>query len=110
MSKVVRDPKDHSSQPHRIHWLEERVGVIYETMCQRGKEVFGEGFHMSWPFFLDLRPYYVKDATRETCMCVYHLRFDEMATGARALIFFTLLLKPLTNPNLTPNAWTHQDF
>lgn len=82
-SKVVRNPKDRSkeSQPHRIHWLEERVGLIYETMLKRGKQVFGEGFHMSWTFFLDLRPFYVKDATRETCLCIYHLRFEEMASS-----------------------------
>lgn len=80
-SKVVRDPSDRKSVPHRIHWLEETIGVIYASMLKRGKQVFGEQFHMSWPYFLDLRPYYVKDATRETCMCVYHLRFDEMANG-----------------------------
>lgn len=65
--------------PHSLvrgnNWL------IYETMLQRGKQIFGPDFHMSWPYFLDLRPYYVKDATRETCMCVYHLRFEEMADG-----------------------------
>lgn len=82
MSKSVRDPKNRrSTDRHRVHWLEESVGTIYETMVARGKRHFGAEFHMSWPFFLELRPYYVKDATRETCMCIYHLRFEEMATG-----------------------------
>lgn len=81
-SKVVRNPNDrHSHEVHRIHWLEERVQVMYSTMLKRGAQVFGEKFHFSWPMFLALRPYFVKDSTRETCMCVYHMRFDEMATG-----------------------------
>lgn len=81
-SKVVRNPKDRkTNETHRIHWLEERVHVIYSAMLQRGKTLFGDDFHFSWPMFLDLRPYYVKDSTRETCMCVYHMRFDEMARG-----------------------------
>lgn len=81
-SKVVRNPEERkSNETHRIHWLEERVQVIYGAMVKRGKEIFGNSFHFSWPMFLDLRPYYVKDSTRETCMCVYHMRFDEMARG-----------------------------
>ena len=31
--------------------------------------------------FRELRPFYVKDATRETCMCIYHLRWTEMANA-----------------------------
>ncbi|KAL1507762.1 hypothetical protein AB1Y20_007372 [Prymnesium parvum] len=82
MSKVVRDPAQRKGgETHRIHWLEETIGLMHETMLKRGKQIFGGDFHMSWSFFLDLRPYYVKDATRETCMCVYHLRFEEMANG-----------------------------
>lgn len=82
MSKVVRDPNNRKGgELHRIHWLEESITVIYEAMLKRGKQVFGVEFHMSWPYFLELRPYYVKDATRETCMFVYHMRFDEMATA-----------------------------
>lgn len=82
MSKVVRDPKDcKSGELHRINWLEENIGVIYNAMVKRGKQVFGEDFHMSWTYFLEVRPFYVKDATRQTCMCVYHMRFEEMATG-----------------------------
>lgn len=81
-SKVVRNPDDRKSrETHRVHWLEERVQLIYAAMLKRGAQVFGGSFHFSWPSFLELRPYYVKDATRETCMCIYHMRFDEMATG-----------------------------
>lgn len=81
-SAVVRDPSNRKSGDwHRIHWLEESIVVMFTAMLERGKTTFGDDFHMSWPFFLDLRPFYVKDATRQTCMCVYHLRFEEMASG-----------------------------
>lgn len=82
MSQVVRDPTDRTNKVyHRVHWLEERISVMYQAMLSRGMQRFGDDFHMSWPYFLGLRPYYVKDATRQTCMCVYHMRFDEVANG-----------------------------
>lgn len=78
----MRDPKDRkSAERFRIIWLEEKVQVVYETMVRMGKLCFGEEFHMSWPYFLNLRPFYVKDATRVTCMCVYHLRWREFFEG-----------------------------
>ena len=80
-SDEMRDPKDRlSTDTYRIHWLEARVGDIYEEMVRVGKLHY-EGFHLSWPAFLDLRPFYVKNATRETCMCIYHLRFAEFSKG-----------------------------
>lgn len=78
----IRDPKDRKSPSRfRILWLEERVNLIYETMLRMGKSMFGSEFTMSWPYFLNLRPFYVKAATRETCMCVYHLRWREFSDG-----------------------------
>ena len=51
-------------------------------MLEAGKAKFvGEDFKFSWPKFLELRPFWVKNATRETCMCVYHLRWAEFANG-----------------------------
>ena len=40
-----------------------------------------EAFKLGETKFRELRPFYVKDATRETCMCIYHLRWSEFATG-----------------------------
>jgi hypothetical protein len=48
-------------------------------MLKAGKLKFNDKYSMSWPFFLALRPFFVKDATRETCMCVYHMRWNEFA-------------------------------
>ena len=50
-------------------------------MLAAGKIIFGDKFTLSHTYFSHLRPFYVKDATRETCMCVYHLRFREFANG-----------------------------
>lgn len=82
-SDDIRDPKDRkSTERYRIVWLEEKVGVIYDAMVKAGRREFGEAvFHYGMTMFLDLRPFYVKDATRETCMCVYHLRWSEFADG-----------------------------
>ena len=38
-------------------------------------------FHMGRTQFRELRPFYVKDATRETCMCIYHLRWAEFSSS-----------------------------
>ena len=38
-------------------------------------------FHLGRTKFRELRPFYVKDATRETCMCIYHLRWAEFSSG-----------------------------
>lgn len=81
----IRDPNDRkSSERFRIYWLEERIHVMYGAMMRAGMEKFGDGvFHLSWPAFVVLRPFYVKNAKRETCMCVYHLRWRDLATGCQ---------------------------
>ena len=82
MSDEMRDPSDRKSKDrYRIFWLEEKVNVMYEAMKKAGKYAHGDSFHMSWPYFLSLRPFWVKDATRDTCMCIYHLRWREFANG-----------------------------
>lgn len=82
MSDEIRDPANRKSLArYRIFWLEERINVMYATMLRMGKALHGETFTMGWKYFLSLRPFYVKDATRETCMCVYHLRWREFANG-----------------------------
>ena len=65
-------------------------------MLEAGKTKFiGEDFKYSWPKFLELRPFWVKNATRETCMCVYHLRWAEFANG------LTTYRKTLKAQNIT---------
>ena len=81
-SDEVRNPTDRkSSARYRIFWLEERIYVMHRTMLRMGKKLYGESFAVGWKYFLELRPFYVKDATRDTCMCIYHLRWREFANG-----------------------------
>ena len=66
MSDEIRDPKDRKApERYRIYWLEETISVMYQTMLRLGKRLFGATFHISWPYFLDLRPFYVKDAVEK---------------------------------------------
>ena len=46
-------------------------------MKASGLKKFGDKFHLGLTKFRELRPFYVKDASRETCMCIYHLRWQQ---------------------------------
>jgi hypothetical protein len=77
----IRDPANRTSkETFRIGWLEARVGDMHEAMKKAGKAKWPD-FHLSQTVFSEMRPFYIKDATRETCMCIYHMRFDEMCSG-----------------------------
>ena len=45
-------------------------------MVVLGKEEFEEDFHLSKPKMLDLNKYYHQYPGRETCLCRYHMEFD----------------------------------
>ena len=77
MSAAIRDPKDRKAPKQRLFTLEARIGDMYEAMKAAGKERFGADFHFGLTKFRELRPFFVKDATRETCMCIYHLRWTQ---------------------------------
>lgn len=78
----MRDPNNRKSkETTRVVWLEARIGDMYEAMKKAGVAKFGQTFHMGMTMFTDLRPFYVKDATRETAMCVYHMRWYELCYG-----------------------------
>ena len=77
----IRDPANRTSkETFRIGWLEARVGDVYEAMKAAGKAKWSS-FHMSQTVFSELRPFYIKAATRETCLCIYHMRWAELCSG-----------------------------
>ena len=80
MSDEIRDPNDRKAPKQRVVYLESRIGDMYLAMKRAGEQRF-EAFKLGETKFRELRPFYVKDATRETCMCIYHLRWSEFATG-----------------------------
>lgn len=79
---TIRNPKDLSDRlPYRKHYLQKTVAEGHADMLAAGKTTFGSSFHLSFTYFSDLRPFYVKDASRDTCVCVYHMRWRELADG-----------------------------
>jgi hypothetical protein len=80
MTDEIRDPDDRKAPKQRIVYLEARIQDMYDAMLKAGKAKF-EGFHLGQTKFRELRPFYVKDVTRETCMCIYHLRWAEFSSG-----------------------------
>jgi hypothetical protein len=77
MSDAIRDPNNRKDPKKRLYTLEARIGDMYESMKAAGLRKFGADFHLGMTKFRELRPFYVKDATRETCMCIYHLRWQQ---------------------------------
>lgn len=94
----LRNPRDKSDRVlYRVYWLEVRIGDIHELILKEGKRKFNKPavtavaatdssaavqaqaaveFHWSWWYTTKVRPFFVKPAGREVCVCVYHLRFD----------------------------------
>jgi hypothetical protein len=58
---------------------------FYAAVVKNGKEEWGPDFHMSSTFIRDHRPFWVKDPTRDVCLCRYHLAFDLYAKGLKKL-------------------------
>ena len=83
----IRNPHNHSDKtPYRIHYLEMRIGDMQKLIVTRGKEKFGDKFHFSWWYCIKVRPFWVKDAGRETSVCIYHMRFDLMVEALYVFI------------------------
>ena len=82
---------------YRVHWLEVRIGDIHDLILAEGKRKFNKPataavaatddspaiaaqpeviFKWSWWYTTKVKPFFVKPAGREVCVCVYHLRFD----------------------------------
>ena len=94
----LRNPNDKSDKRlYRVHWLEVRIQDIHEIILKEGARKFNCSavdavpatettaaipakpavvFHFSWWYVTKVRPFFVKPAGREVCVCVYHLRFD----------------------------------
>ena len=76
MSEAIRDPNNRKAPKCRLYTLEARIGDTYDAMKAAGLQKYPD-FHLGLTKFRELRPFYVKDATRETCMCIYHLRWKQ---------------------------------
>jgi hypothetical protein len=62
--------------PPQQQWrIPELQWGIYEKLCAL--------FTMGMGVFLACMPFFIKKGSRDTCLCVYHLRFDFMIEGLR---------------------------
>ena len=79
--------------PHRIHFLESSVGMLYVRFNRDGAIQFKTQIEMNlmpqWHFstasFRACRPFFVKSAKQDCCVCTYHLHFDFITNGIRKL-------------------------
>ena len=77
--RTMRNPhsrKDPIKYRHR--YLTISVGKAHALMVQEGCNKY-PGFHLSLTRFSELRPFFVKDSCRESCLCVYHLCMQDAA-------------------------------
>ena len=91
----VYDPKTRAKdrQHHRLRWLEVPLMEFYRQVVDRGRSICvekgwckrPEDFHMSATYVRKHRPFWVKDPTRDVCLCRYHLEFDLLANGLSKL-------------------------
>ena len=82
----AKDPVAGSSgahRPHRKHWINTRLDGLREIMLALGKEEFGESFKLSKGTMLKLKKYYHLYPGRDTCLCRYHMEFDNHFTALR---------------------------
>lgn len=76
----VRNPHDRGDKTRYIkRYLMMRVADEHALMVKAGKEEFGEDFHLSMTRNSELRPFFIYDGVRDTCLCIYHLKFKHLA-------------------------------
>ena len=92
---VCRNPKSRKDKyEYRIHWLEKKIEDVVRIINEKGKVAFPFGaaykddpsgdilrpeFGVSWKYVTALRPFQVKPARRELCLCRYHLQWEMIA-------------------------------
>lgn len=66
----------------KIRWLEQRLTGVLQYIRVAGAAKF-EGFRLSWGKMLQLMPKIVRRPGRQTCMCRYHMDFQEFCDALR---------------------------
>ena len=78
MTDELKNPKDRSDpQLYRVHFQEDRTEDILDRIFETGVQKFGvhgpQGFHLSMTTLLKYKPFQIRRARAETCVCVHHL-------------------------------------
>lgn len=83
---ALRNPHNRADKTaYRFHFLETTLAELHQRGLEMGKARFGPNFHFSYTQFILLRPFNVKSARREQCLCRYCLRFYFLADALRRL-------------------------
>jgi hypothetical protein len=66
---TIRNPKHRSDKTmYRIHWQEDTNEEILEQVISAGKEKFGETFHFSMTYLMNVKPFFIKLIRRDLCL------------------------------------------
>jgi len=69
----------------RIRWLEQKMSDILQYMRVAGAAKF-DGFTISWGEMSQMMPKFVRRPGRQTCMCRYHMEFQEFCDAIRRCV------------------------
>ena len=80
---VLHNPHDHSDKELKpIRWLEMSNQEMLERVLQKGKAHFKDpNFTCSSRKLRELKPWWIRSAGREVCLCRYHLGWDLYASA-----------------------------
>ena len=80
MTDELRNPKDRSDPLYyRVHFQEDRSEDLLDDIFEAGVFKYGiDDFHLSMKTLMKLKPFQVRKAGAETCVCVHHLKWAKM--------------------------------
>ena len=101
MRDKLRNPKDRSDKElYTIHYREQPIHELYKDCVEQGLEKWSaqdaadflafpdddseevrvrSGFKVSERVYRDCKPFHIRTATRDQCLCIWHLRFEYLA-------------------------------
>ena len=79
MRDELKNPKDRSDPTlYRVHFQEDRTDDILDRIFEAGVHQYGPSFHLTITTLLKYKPFQVRKAKAETCVCVHHLKWAKM--------------------------------
>ena len=79
MRDELRNPKDRSDpQTYRVHFQEDRTVDLLDRVFEAGNREYGCDFKLSMKTFRKFKPFQVRKARDESCVCIHHLKWAKM--------------------------------
>ena len=96
MRDKLRNPKDRSDpELYTIHFRERLISDLYEDCVSKGQADWPalssdsdddleaarlkQGFKVSERVYRDQKPFNIREAKRDQCLCIWHLRWEYLA-------------------------------